>query len=73
MQCKWCECERDAPACGPHVCSPVNVRQVAFRDAIKSERNKIADFIEKTADEDPQTVSMSYLAETIRAYGGSDR
>ena len=32
MQCKWCGVERDAPAKGPHVCDPVNVRQVAIRD-----------------------------------------
>jgi hypothetical protein len=35
MQCKWCEVEMDAPAAGPHACDPVNVRQVAFRDAIR--------------------------------------
>ena len=35
MQCKWCGVERDAPAKGPHVCDPVNVRRVAFRDAIR--------------------------------------
>ena len=35
MNCKWCGVERDAPAAGPHVCDPVNVRQVAFRDAIR--------------------------------------
>jgi len=27
MQCPWCGVERDAPAVGPHVCSPDRVHE----------------------------------------------
>ena len=40
---------------------------------VAEERARIADFIDKTADEDSPSVSLAYLASTIRAYGGSDR
>jgi hypothetical protein len=36
MNCKWCGCERDAPAAGPHVCDPVNVRKAALAEAVAS-------------------------------------
>ena len=35
MNCKWCACERDAPAAGHHVCDPVSVRQLGFRDGVR--------------------------------------
>ena len=52
MQCKWCGVERDAPAKGPHVCDPVNVRQVAIRDnnaAWERRASNLLDIVESPA------------------------